>query len=120
MATLHDLEDKAADVENGYMTVPTIENDWTICGPEFGNDAGKRAIIVRALYESKGIGASYCNHIADCMGHLGYESCKADPDLWMMTSTRDDVFNATAPETVTGNLLSRISHPGSRDTFSTY
>jgi hypothetical protein len=70
MAALHDLEVQAADVENAYLTAPTSEKVWTICGPEFGANAGKKAIIVRALYGLKGSGASYRNHIADCMRHL--------------------------------------------------
>jgi hypothetical protein len=50
MAALNDLEVKAADVENACLTAPTKEKVWTICGPEFGPDAGKKAIICRALY----------------------------------------------------------------------
>ncbi|KAG7370183.1 reverse transcriptase RNA-dependent DNA polymerase [Nitzschia inconspicua] len=93
MAALHDLDVKAADVQNAYLTAPTTEKIWTICGPEFGPDEGKKAIIVRALYGLKGSGASYRNHISNCMRHLGYESCKADPDLWMKPRTRlDDGF----------------------------
>jgi hypothetical protein len=34
MAALHDLEVMVADVENAYITSPTSERVWTICGPE--------------------------------------------------------------------------------------
>jgi hypothetical protein len=40
MAALHDLDVKAADVENAYLTAPISEKVWNICGPEFGRDAG--------------------------------------------------------------------------------
>ena len=90
IAALHDLDVKAADVQNAYLTAPTTEKVWTKCGPEFGPDAGKRALIVRALYGLKGSGASYRNHISNCMRHLGYEPCKADPDLWLKPRTRED------------------------------
>ena len=90
LAALMDLEVKAADVQNAYLTAPTTEKVWTKCGPEFGPDEGKRALIVRALYGLKGSGASYRNHISDCMRHLGYEPCKADPDLWMKPRTRPE------------------------------
>ena len=90
IAALHDLDVKSADVQNAYLTAPTTEKVWTKCGPEFGPDAGKRALIVRALYGLKGSGASYRNHISKCMTHLGYEPCKADPDLWMKKMTRPD------------------------------
>jgi hypothetical protein len=90
MAALHDPEVKAADVENSYLTAPTIEKVWTICGPEFGSDSGKNTIVYRALYGLKGSDASYRNHISDCMRHLGSEPCRADPDLWKMPRVRDD------------------------------
>jgi hypothetical protein len=90
IAALHDLDVEAADVENAYLTAPTTEKVWTVCGPEFGPDQGKKALIVRALYGPKGSGASYRNHISDCMRHLQYEPCKADPDLWMKPMTRPE------------------------------
>jgi hypothetical protein len=63
----------------------------------FAPDQGKKALIVRALYGLKGSGASYRNHVSDCMGHLQYEPCKADPDLWMKPMTRpEDDFQCYA------------------------
>ena len=38
----------------------------TVLGPEFGTDAGKRAIIVRALYGLKSTSATYRAHLASC------------------------------------------------------
>jgi hypothetical protein len=35
------------------------EKVWTILGPEFGSEAGKGAIIVRALYALKSAGAAF-------------------------------------------------------------
>ena len=55
---------------------------WTTLGPEWGPDAGKKALIVRSLYGLNSSGASFRNYLADCMKHLGYEPCLADPDLW--------------------------------------
>jgi hypothetical protein len=43
------LDVKMADIENAYLTAPITEKVWTVLGPEFGDDAGKRALIVRAL-----------------------------------------------------------------------
>ena len=53
-------------------------------------DAGKKALIVRALYGLKSAGASFRAHLADCMQHLGYSACLADPDLWMKAAVRPD------------------------------
>jgi hypothetical protein len=38
---------------------------------------------VHALYGLKSAGASFRNHLADCMTHLGFTPCLDDPDLWM-------------------------------------
>ena len=90
LAALNDLEVKTADIENDYLTAPIGEKIWCKLGPEFGDDAGKRAIIVRALYGLKSAGASFRNHLADCMRHLGWESCKADQDLWFKPEVRKE------------------------------
>jgi hypothetical protein len=67
LAALNDLEVKSADIENAYLTAPVTEKIWCVLGPEFGADAGKRAIIVRSLYGLKSSGTSFRNHLADCM-----------------------------------------------------
>ena len=58
--------------------------------PEFGPDAGKRALVVRALYGLKSAGSSFRDAISDCMRTLGYSPCQADADLWMRAETRSD------------------------------
>jgi hypothetical protein len=61
-----------------------------VLGPEFGNDAGKRALIVRVMYGLKSSGAAFRNHLAECMKHLGWHPCRSDRDLWMKAETRPD------------------------------
>eukprot|EP00804_Cyclotella_cryptica_P021438 CCRYP_005781-RA/>CCRYP_005781-RA protein AED:0.29 eAED:0.29 QI:0/0/0/1/1/1/3/0/397 len=90
LAALNELEVKVANIMNAYMTAPTEEKIWTILGPEFGDHQGKKAVIVRALYGLKSAGASFRHHLADCMKHLGYTPCLADPDLWMNPEVRPD------------------------------
>jgi Reverse transcriptase (RNA-dependent DNA polymerase) len=90
LAALNDLQVKTADIENAYLTAPVSEKIWTTLGPEFGNDQGSKAIIVRALYGLKSAGASFRNHLAACMRQLGYTSCLADPDVWLRAETRPD------------------------------
>ena len=83
-AALNDLDVCAADIKNAYLQAPNSEKHYIICGPEFGTEnLGKVAIVVRALYGGKVAGANFRNHLRDCMEHLGYQSCLADPDLWM-------------------------------------
>ena len=64
VAALNGLEVKTSDIKNAYLTAPNQEKIWTTCGPEFGINAGKKAIIVRALYGLKSAGASFRNHLA--------------------------------------------------------
>ena len=88
LAALNALEVKVGDIQNAYLTAPVEERIWTVLSPEWGADAGKKAIIVRSLYGLKSAGASFRNHLADCMEMLGYSSCKADPDLWYKKMVR--------------------------------
>jgi ribosomal protein L31E len=90
IAALNDLEVKAGDVQNAYLTAPCEEHIWTQLGPEFGPNQGKKAIIVRALYGLKTAGSSFQRHLADCMRMIGYQSCKADPDLWYKAMVRPE------------------------------
>jgi hypothetical protein len=46
---------------------------------------------VRSLYGLRSSGASFRNYLADCMRHLGYVPCLADPDLWMKPMIRPDI-----------------------------
>ena len=58
MAALNDLEVKSGDILNAYVQAPVTEKVWTTLGPEFSKDAGKTAVIVRALYGLKSAGAA--------------------------------------------------------------
>ena len=90
LAAFNDLDVQMADIENAYLTAPITEKMWTVLGPEFGEDAGKRALIVRALYGLKSAGAAFRNNLAECMKKLGWMPCRADRDLWMNPETRPD------------------------------
>ena len=82
IVALNDLEVKIVDVQNAFLTAPCSELIHMTLGPEFGEDQGKTVVIVQALYGLTSAGASFRNHLADCMHHLGYHSCLADPDFW--------------------------------------
>ena len=69
-------------MQNAYLMAPCAEVIHTMLGAEFGEDEGNTANIVRALYGLASAGASFRIHLADCMQHLGYTSCLADPDQW--------------------------------------
>eukprot|EP00804_Cyclotella_cryptica_P020326 CCRYP_014066-RA/>CCRYP_014066-RA protein AED:0.16 eAED:0.16 QI:0/0/0/1/1/1/3/0/747 len=87
IAALNDIDIWAADVLNAYITAPCREKIWTTLGKEFGDDCGRKAIVVRALYGLKSSGAAFRAHLAGCMREMGYVSCPADPDLWLKEQT---------------------------------
>ena len=90
-AALNGIDVMAADIKNAYLQAPSSEKHYVICGCEFGLEhVGKVALIRRALYGGKSSGADFWKHLRSCMTHLGFHSCKADPDIWMRAAQKDD------------------------------
>jgi len=90
-AALNGIDVMAADIKNAYLQAPSSEKHYVICGSEFGLEhIGKVALIRRALYGGKSSGADFWKHLRSCMTHLGFHSCKADPDIWMRAAQKDD------------------------------
>jgi hypothetical protein len=72
-----------ADIRNAYLQAPSSEQHFIICGPEFGiENEGRIGLIRRALYGGKVAGCNFRHHLRDCMGHLGFTSSQADPNVW--------------------------------------
>ena len=93
IAALNDLEILSADVQNAYLNAPTKERCYTIAGPEFGKaNEGRPVRIVRALYGLKSSGARWRDHMAATLREAGFESSKADPDVWMRPSVKPNGF----------------------------
>jgi hypothetical protein len=90
LAALNAVEVKMADIENTCITAPCSKKIYTVLGPEFGLEAGKKAFVVRALYDLTSAGTLFCNHLADCMQQLGFTPCLADPDLWFQATEKPD------------------------------
>ena len=83
---------EAADISSAYLQAPTSEKQYIFCGNEFGlENVGKQAKFFRALYGVKSAGSNFWNHLCSCMDHLGVESSKANPDLWIRQLVRKDV-----------------------------
>ena len=87
---MNGLDICAADIQNTYIQAPTSEKYYVIYGPEFGENEGKKALIRRALYGGKSEGRDYWLHLRSCMEFLGFNPCKADPDIWMRKGKRED------------------------------
>ena len=86
-AALLSLPVMGADIRNAYLQAPSSEKHFIICGPKFGiENEGRVALIRRALYGGKVAGRDLWHHLRDCMGHLGFISAHADPDVWLRLS----------------------------------
>ena len=49
IAALNGLKVLGCDIQNAYLTAPTLEKVWTVARAEFGSEKGKIRLIVRAL-----------------------------------------------------------------------
>ena len=87
LAALNGLELKGADCEGAYLNAPSRERLCTKCGPEFGEFAGRWAIIRRALYGQKSSAASWRSEISTVIKGLGFQMCRADNDVWLRPAT---------------------------------
>ena len=89
IAAFNGLQVKCRVVVNAYIQAPVTEKIWTTLGKEFGDDAGKQAIIVQAIYGLKSSGAAFGKHLGECMSGLRYKPCLADPDIWLKPQSRE-------------------------------
>ena len=83
LAALNDMPVKVAGIKNACITAPVTEDIWTVPGPEFGEDAGRKAILVRDLYGLNSDRASFWNHLEDCTHHLVFLPCPSNINIWM-------------------------------------
>ena len=81
-AAVNGLDVYCGDIKSAYLSALTSKKHYIILGPEFGDDEGKYAVITRALYGGKHAGRDYWMFVRENMINLGFESCKADPDVW--------------------------------------
>jgi hypothetical protein len=91
-AALNNQDILAADVGNAYLNADCREKIWTIAGPEFGSKAGTVMIIEKALYGLKTSGAAWRSLLASPLTEVGYESTKADPDVWIRPAVKPNGF----------------------------
>ena len=90
-AALNGLLVTAADIRNVYLQALSSQKHCITCGKEFGlENVGKRELIRRALYGGKTAGKDFRNHLRECMDHLNFRSCLANPDVWMKSAMKSD------------------------------
>ena len=94
LAELNDLDIWATDIGNAYLEAFTSERVYIIAGSEFEELEGHILIVRRALYGLRSSGARWHDRFADVLRELGFEPCKAEPDIWLRRN--DDVYEYIA------------------------
>ena len=61
-----------------------------ITGPEFRPEQGKNMIVVCALYGLKSASASFRSFMVKKLDKLGFQSSKADLDIWLWPTIKSD------------------------------
>ena len=112
IAALNGVDILAADLQNACLNAPCREKIWFEGGKECREDEGKVLIVVRALYGLKSAGFSWRSEFAQTLRDLGFESTKADPDVWIRAAARNDGFEYYEMAFVYVDDLLIISHQG--------
>ena len=92
IAALNDLQVRACDIQNAYLTAPCREKICIIAGPEFGSEKGNTMIVTRALYGLKSSGAAFRSFLAETLNDIGFKPSLADPDVWMRPAMKSNGF----------------------------
>jgi hypothetical protein len=83
LSELNGLDLWATDIGNAYLEAFTMERNYIIAGPEFGQLEGHYLIIIKALYGLCMSGPRWHECFTDCLRNEGFSPCKAEPDIWM-------------------------------------
>jgi Reverse transcriptase (RNA-dependent DNA polymerase) len=93
VAALNDLELLSADISGTYLNATAAKKVYTMAGKEFSPDKEGHPVIIRcALYGLRSLGKAWRDHMAYTLRDYGYQSCQADPDVWMCPKTKPDAF----------------------------
>ena len=94
LAELNGPEFWATDIGNAYLESETAEKVFIIAGPEFSELQGHILIIKKALYGLRSSGQRWHDKLFDCLIQLGFNPCKAEPDVWLRRN--GDVYEYVA------------------------
>jgi hypothetical protein len=83
LSELNGLVLRATNIGNAYLEAFTMEWNYIVAGPEFGQLEGHYLIIVKALYGLCTSGLRWHERFTDCLRNEGFSPCKAEPDIWI-------------------------------------
>ena len=78
IAALNGLHLLSCDIVNAYLNAKPREHVYFVAGDEFGENAGRIIIVVRALYGLKSSGAAFRSKLLADLREMGYQSTRAD------------------------------------------
>ena len=93
VASLNNLDIKAADISNAFLSAPCAEHVCFRAGPEFGDKQGQWVKVVRNLYGLVSASASFARHRNEVLANMGFKPCEADPDVWIRRSLKKSARN---------------------------
>ena len=88
IAELNQLDTWATDITSAYLEAFTSEKVYIIAGSEFKGLEGHILVICKALYGLRSSGAHWHEHFANCLRAEGFQSCRAEPDIWLRSNGR--------------------------------
>jgi hypothetical protein len=83
LSELNGMELWATDTGNAYLEAYTAEKLYIVAGPEFGELEGHMLIISKAPYALRSSRLRWHERFSQCLREMGFEPCKAEPDIWM-------------------------------------
>jgi hypothetical protein len=83
LAELNGLESWTTDIGNAYLEAETKEKVYIVAGPEFGDLERHILVIHKALYGLRTSGKRWGERLGDCLWSMGFQPCKAEPDIWL-------------------------------------
>jgi hypothetical protein len=109
LSELNGLDLWATDIGNAYLGAFTMEQNYIVAGPEFGQLEGHYLIIIKGLYGLRTSGLRWHERFANCLRNEGFSPCKAEPDIWMRLN--GNLYEDVA--TYVDNLCLRMLDPKS-------
>ena len=88
IAALNGLHLLSCDIVNAYLNAKPREHVYFVAGDEFGENAGRIIIVVRALYGLKSSGAAFRSKLLADLREMGYQSTRADADVYIKARSK--------------------------------
>jgi len=83
LAAANGLDVCAADISTAFLYGRTREKVYIVCGEEFGEHAGKKAIVDGSCYGLKSSSSRFHEHLSTRLRAMKFVPSKADFDLWI-------------------------------------